>query len=415
MQKVLTLLIVLISALCARAIEIDDIPNVQKTDSTQYVSDPFNLLKPDTRKNLNIALQQLRAQTTAEVVVVMIDAVPDDTDVETFATDLFDEWGLGQKDVDNGVLMVVSRDDHAVTIRTGRGVEGVLPDITCGRIIRNQIIPAFKKGDFDTGVTAGITDISTILTDPDNIADVKSGTRVRNNNDAQGLISSMAGVLILISLGLLAWILYLIYITRKDDVVTRYQRLDAATLPAWCLSALTLGLGLIPTLILWHTKKRIRSQHPGCPNCGHEMIKMDEEADNAYLTPAQDAEERLNSVDYDVWVCPQCNEVDILPFVNKRSNFTLCPQCHARACTPTGYRVIIQPTQHREGQGLKTFKCQNCGHTHNQPFAIAKTPPPAIIVPPGGGRGGGGFGGGGFGGGGFGGGISMGGGATGRW
>lgn len=411
MRKVLTLLIALVTAIGAQCIEIKDIPNVQLSDSTQFVSDPFNLLKPETRNRLNQALQQLRAQTTAEVAVVMIDAVPSDTDVETFATDLFGAWGLGQKDVDNGVLVLVSRDDRAVTIRTGRGIEGVLPDITCGRIIRERMLPAFKTGAYDAGLTAGVADIARILSDPDNIDGVKSGTAVRNNDEFVDFFYSMLIILALIAVGLLLWILYLIRATRKEDVVTRYERLDAATLPAWCLSALTLGMGLIPTLILWAAKRKIRSRHPNCPNCGHRMTKMDEEADNAYLTPAQDAEERLNSVDYDVWVCPECKEIDILPFVNKRSNFTDCPQCHARACKATGYRVIVSPTQHREGRGIKTFTCQNCGHTHNVTFTIAKTPPPVVVVP--GGRGG--HGGGGFGGGGFGGGISMGGGATGRW
>lgn len=416
MRKVLIIFFTLVAALSAYCIEIEKIPNVQLSDSTQFVSDPFNMLKSGTRDNLNKAIQQLRAQTTAEVVVVMIDAVPDDTDVETYATDLFNKWGLGQKDVNNGVLVLVSRDDRAVTIRTGHGIDGVLPDITCGRIIRDRFIPAFKNDDYDSGVTAGVAEIARILTDPDNIADVKSGTRTRNNdndNEWRGFLFSMGGIMVLITLGLLLWILYLIYSTRKDDVVTCYERLDAATLPSWCLSALTLGLGLIPTAILWAAKKKIRSRHPNCPNCNHEMIKMDEESDNAYLTPAQDAEERLKSVDYDVWVCPECNEIDILPFINKRSDLIECPNCHARACGTTGYRVIVKPTTQREGRGITMFKCQNCGHTHNVPYAIAKTEPPVVVVP--GGRGGSGGGFGGFGGGGFGGGMSMGGGATGHW
>ena len=147
---------------------------------------------------------------------------------------------------------------------------------------------------------------------------------------------------------------------------------------------------------------------------GGNMNKIDEEHDNDYLTPAQDTEEKLNSVDYDVWVCPNCGETDIIPFDNADSEYSVCPLCGSKACYLVSDRVIRKPTTRREGQGVKTYYCKNCHQKSQKPYDIAKVPvPPVVILPPGGG-GGGGFGGG-FGGGSFGGGATGGGGASGGW
>ena len=144
------------------------------------------------------------------------------------------------------------------------------------------------------------------------------------------------------------------------------------------------------------------------------MHKLDEIADNDYLTPAQDAEELLNSVDYDVWLCDQCGETDIIPFENRQSSYTECQHCGARTCSYAGERILRKPTMQSEGQGVKIFACRNCRKQSFKPFVIAKTAPSVVILP-GGGFGGGIGGGGGFSGGSFGGGGTSGGGASGGW
>ena len=64
-------------------------------------------------------------------------------------------WKVGQKGKSNGVILLVARDDRKVRIEVGGGLEGELPDITCGRIIRYEIVPHFRDGDYDAGVRAG--------------------------------------------------------------------------------------------------------------------------------------------------------------------------------------------------------------------------------------------------------------------
>ena len=144
------------------------------------------------------------------------------------------------------------------------------------------------------------------------------------------------------------------------------------------------------------------------------MNKLDEVHDNYYLTPSQDLEEQLNSIDYDVWLCPNCGEKDVIPYVNQRSSYTVCPQCGAKACSLTSDRIITKPTTKLNGQGMKTYSCANCHKSYYKSYIIPKVAAEVPIIIGGiGGRGGGGFGGGI--GGGFGGGMTGGGGASGGW
>jgi uncharacterized protein len=76
-----------------------------------------------------------------------------------FALSLGRKWGIGNKGFNNGVVFLISKDDHKTYIATGYGLEGALPDITCNQILQNEVLPQFKEGDFDKGVTDGASAI----------------------------------------------------------------------------------------------------------------------------------------------------------------------------------------------------------------------------------------------------------------
>ncbi|MDI6704580.1 MAG: TPM domain-containing protein [bacterium] len=81
-------------------------------------------------------------------------------DINTYAVELYEDWGIGKKDKDNGVLVLLAMDERKVRIESGYGVEGILPDGLCGEIIRYKMVPYFKKGDFGSGVAAGVITIA---------------------------------------------------------------------------------------------------------------------------------------------------------------------------------------------------------------------------------------------------------------
>ena len=393
-----------------------DIPNVHLSDRTRYVSNPDGVLSPAAEARLDSLLGNIWQKTSAEVVVVAVESI-EGGDIDSFATELFTLWGIGKKDNDNGLLILISRGDRRVTLRTGYGLEGPLPDAVCGRIIRNDMTPRFRNGDYDGGTIAAVAGVADRLGAPDVADEIRSrypndSRHTREDEDFSGLIDwlvTMAAVMTAIALTLYLW---RSHATRRMPTLQRYQSLKQIRVPLLCLSVLGAGAPLIILWLLNRKMKRVRDHARNCPNCGKPMEKLPEDKDNDYLTPAQDTEERINSVDYDVWLCRACGETDIIPYINDRAAYTVCPRCNARACQLTADRVITQPTVAREGQGVKVYTCRNCGFQNNRPYRIPRRQPPVVVIP----SGGNGFGsGGGFSGGSFGGGMTGGGGASGSW
>ena len=83
--------------------------------------------------------------------------------IEDFSIRVAEKWKIGQKGKDNGIILLIARDDRKVRIEVGRGLEGKVTDLVSGRIIRNSIIPYFKSGDYDNGVWAGTADIINVV------------------------------------------------------------------------------------------------------------------------------------------------------------------------------------------------------------------------------------------------------------
>ena len=412
MKKTLAIFIGLLMPLLTFAITPEEVKNVHVADRTRFVSDQAAALSPTARAQADSIIADIWRQTSAEPVVAI---VPDlsGADIDDYATDLFSLWGIGKSDKDNGVLMLISVGDRRATIRTGYGAEGVLPDVLAARIIRNDLAPNFKNGDYDAGVLAALTQMHRLLTDPEAREELMS--REANDSHAENIDAFRFYVLfaLLATVALLIWLISTLLATRKLPTASRFEALQKLRVPLLVMSFLTLGMALPLLLWLIVAMRRVRLRKRLCPNCHTRMERVDEVNDNRYLTPAQDAEEQLDSVDYDVWLCPACGETDIIPYINHRHNYTVCDRCHARACVCTGQRILRKPTTRVEGQGITTYRCLNCGNNTARPFTIPKEVATPIII----GGGGGGFsgGGGGFSGGSFGGGMTGGGGASGGW
>lgn len=429
-MKIRLYILMFLMVVCAafgRAITVDEVPNVHLANRYQYVSNPAGILSVEAVDKLNHTLRQLWDKTSVEMVVVVVDQVDPSLTPEEFATKLFEKWGIGKKDKDNGLLVLVARDDRAAIIRTGYGVEGAVPDIIAGRVIRNIMFPEFREGNYDQGTIAGVDALAKIIEDPKLGDELKSKYANDSRHDTADDLSAgefftyYLWFALFIALVMLVDVIYMIFSTSKLDEVQRYRELDAHKNAALFVAFLSCGMGVIPYLILKRKMHSIRRHKRECPNCHTKMELIDEEHDNDYLTPAQDTEEKLNSIDYDVWHCPHCHETEVLPYVNRETNYTYCPQCGARAMSIVERRTLRQPTVRTEGEGADIYVCRNCGNQNQRRFKIPKKPDPAAAVAAGavlgsmmGGKGGG-FGGGGFSGGSFGGGMTGGGGAGGRW
>ena len=107
-------------------------------------------------------LSQLEDSLSIEVTVVALPSIGEDIPAE-FAHKLFEHWGIGKKADDNGLLILLVLDQRKVTFATGYGLEGVLPDALCFRIQQNEMVPWFRKNDFDRGITEGVRAVTLVL------------------------------------------------------------------------------------------------------------------------------------------------------------------------------------------------------------------------------------------------------------
>jgi len=129
-----------------------------------FVNDFASLLKPETVSSLENTLQSFSDATGNQIVVVTVATLGDES-VETYSEKLFSEWGIGQEKEDNGLLLLVARDEREVRIEVGYGLEPVITDLESSRIIREIIVPAFQQGDYDAGVASAVTRIISDITE----------------------------------------------------------------------------------------------------------------------------------------------------------------------------------------------------------------------------------------------------------
>ncbi|MFP4123070.1 MAG: TPM domain-containing protein, partial [Coleofasciculus sp.] len=144
------------------ALSVQDVPNPQQVNGT-WVTDTANILSDSTETKLNQMISELESKNGTEIAVVTVPETAPSASPKAFTTELFNHWGIGKADQDNGLLFLVSVGDRRVEIETGYGIEPILPDAKVGNIIENQITPRFKQGDFNGGVLAGTNALVSVL------------------------------------------------------------------------------------------------------------------------------------------------------------------------------------------------------------------------------------------------------------
>lgn len=126
--------------------------------SNTLVTDYTNTLSADEKQKLEDKLVAFNDSTSSQIAIVMIHSIGD-YDVNDYAQKLGRAWGIGQKGKNNGIIILVALDDHKLSIQTGYGMEGALPDVITQQIRVNDMNPRFKAGQFYEGLDAGVDDI----------------------------------------------------------------------------------------------------------------------------------------------------------------------------------------------------------------------------------------------------------------
>ena len=138
--------LVLFSFLLTNSIFALDVPFL-----SGRVIDDVGILSDEIKISIENKLKEHEKQTSNQVVVLIIPSLEGEI-LEEYSLKVASTWKLGQKGKDNGVLLLIAKNDRKIRIEVGYGLEGTLTDVLCNRIIRNEITPSFKQGNFSLGV-----------------------------------------------------------------------------------------------------------------------------------------------------------------------------------------------------------------------------------------------------------------------
>lgn len=319
-----------------------------------FVADVANVLAPASHELVDDRIRAAQDAKLGDIGAAILPSIGDYAPVEV-ALAIYRTWRIGRiADIGDsqrnlGVLILLVPKELAPNkkgecfILTGRGTEGVITDATAAAICRDGIIPHMKDKDYLSAMLAGIDSIT---------ARVRGDVVVGANGIPDDSLVALDPA----------------EVARRSNMGQMEQEESGNP---WATPALTFGglalagLGARGAFYLRRNRKR------KCPKCGKDMHKLSETVDDGFLTPGQQFEEKIGSIDYDVWQC-ECGE-HLLPVAYNKllTSYSTCPACKVRA-QKTTRRTIKAATYDSTGVAEKKFHCESCGKTRTSRITLSK-------------------------------------------
>lgn len=232
---ILCLAISLISTVYAREYRVEEIENVQIENRERFVTNPDGILSAEAVKTLDSLCYSLRTRGIAQVAIVAVKEI-EPNDPLAFAMELFERWGVGNKERDNGLGILLVEDLREIRFVTGYGIESALPDIMCTRIQRNYMLPHFREGDYSTGMVEGLRAVDSLLTG----GELDQGLRDDVGEEGDDALLALVLTILLVVLPLVLFIIHERQITKcpncgkhglkvKQRIVTKNTPLERTT------------------------------------------------------------------------------------------------------------------------------------------------------------------------------------------
>jgi len=222
MKKSITFLFILFSMfICAQTPSIPEKTN-------KYINDYANVIPDEKENDLALICKQAELKSSAQIVVVTTNAVPKDYPIETYSIDLANSWGIGQKGVNNGLLILICPENHKSRIEVGYGLEGILTDVQTSRMQTEYFKPNFRKGDFFTGIQQCLSSIVSTI-DPEAIAQKKLYEE-QQKKVAEEVFSSFLNVLMWLFISIVIGLLIFFTNKKSQEKKREQQRLEAERL-----------------------------------------------------------------------------------------------------------------------------------------------------------------------------------------
>jgi uncharacterized protein len=400
-------------------IDVNDVPNPRAV-SGSWVGDSGGVLGPEYIALIHAACETLKAKTTVELAVISVDDLGG-LPIEDFAARLFKRFGIGEAGKENGLLLLFSRDDRKVRFEVGYGLEGTIPDALASRILDEQALPSFRESQYGRGIFATVkTAAETIgaaagvplgladpavwpgqITAPQPVARKTASQTHQKTTKPDPLpaaLISAAAVLICLFLG------YRVVARRVADKKGKAAKEKAAR-GGWSAGILTwvgsfigfivltaayksvlpflVSLGVVPAAASFGQRRafkalrqKIAAYREPCGKCGQPMQLLDEQADDAFLSAEEIAEEKAGGMDYEVWQCESCHASESFPL--KLDKADACPKCGRRTLVTTT-TTLAAATRSSGGRVKIEADCQNpsCDYRKVVERNTPRIPPPS--------------------------------------
>ena len=202
----------------AQTYTLETVPNPKQSQSSHYVSNPDHILSTSAVSQIDAVLGKLEDSTTAQVAVVCINSVGENVPKD-FATALFRKWGLGYQQKNNGLLILLVKDQHRIEMETGYGLEGILPDAICRRIQATKMIPLAQTGDFDGAMRAGAEEVAHLISTPEAAQEVYDESKFKSSPKSQPFDNEGVMVLFVFLIPYLLVLRLILFFIRKGNPI----------------------------------------------------------------------------------------------------------------------------------------------------------------------------------------------------
>ncbi|MGG6231224.1 TPM domain-containing protein [Tenacibaculum sp. SDUM215027] len=352
---------------------VKDVPNPKKNGANGFVSDPNNYINEIEEKQLNLKLWEIEQNTTAQVVVVILKSIGKEVP-KNFAVKLFEEWEIGDKETDNGLLILTVIDQRRTEFEVGYGLEPTLTDIVCHRIGTDEIVPYFKEGEFGKGLLSAVSRVREIINKPDVIDEI-FGQDINYYEETKTSKSPFIIYLLFygtFSLFVGGWFVIKARSidTAKEDLYDKYQ--DMSDLGLGCL------LFLFPLPLYFINKyvkaklKLYRFSPRFSKKNGKQLYLKNEWSENDFLEKAQILEEKIQSKEYDVWVTEDESDILILEYEGSSRKYSNCKKCGYKTYGRISTKVLDRATYQSSGKKQENYLCKNCNYRESKTIIIPR-------------------------------------------
>lgn len=332
-------------ALSAGAVTLEQIPSPRPAG---WAVDLTGTLPAETLAELNRLGEEVKAQTGAEIAVVVI-GTTEGVDPRQFAVQLLNTWGIGERDRNNGLLVFAALDDRAAEIVLGDGLSEDAGARASEEVMQGVMVPRFREGDPAGAVLQGAVACAQRILGavPTVGAEAAGGAGELSSPKPDSVKNLSAGEL---SPG-----------KREPQAPPAPEWRPAPRQRDWrfeitLFSLIFLCLAtLIGMILLKHWPRR-------CPHCKADMRLLKEKDDDSHLTEPQKVEEKIGSVDYLVWVCESCGQIRKRAAFSFLTRYAKCPRCQARTLGSTS--TVLRHADYDRGGLIRTdYACESCAYT----------------------------------------------------